>query len=72
MKLKVKNSDGREIKVSKDDPMLHSLDDEELLSMSPEELAIACRNQFRLHSIWKNTFYDKNEYKGYIKIRVPQ
>lgn len=67
MKLKVKNSDGKEIKVSKDDPMLHSLDDKELLSMSPEELAIACRNQLRLHSIWKNTFYDKNEYKGYIK-----
>lgn len=67
MKLKVKDSDGSEIKVSKDDPMLHSLDDEELLSMSPEELAIACRNQFRLHSIWKNTFYDKNKYKAYIK-----
>ena len=67
MKLKVKNSDDREITVSKKDPMFHSLDDDELLSMSPEELAIACRNQYRLFSIWANTYYDKNEYKAYIK-----
>lgn len=67
MKLKVKNSDGRAIKVSKDDPMFRSLDDKKLLSMSPEELATECRNQFRLNAIWGNTFYDKNEYKDYIK-----
>lgn len=70
MKLKVKNSDGREIKVSKKDPMFRSLDDEELMSMSPEELATACENHSRLKSIWDNTFYgknEKNEYKDYIK-----
>lgn len=70
MKLKVKNSDGREIKVSKKDPMFRSLDDDELLSMSPEELATACENHSRLKSIWDNTFYgknEKNEYKDYIK-----
>lgn len=67
MKLKVKNSDGREIKVSKKDPMFHSLDDEELLSMSPEELATACGNHCRLDSIWGNTFYDDKEHRGYIK-----
>lgn len=67
MKLKVKNSDGREIKVSKDDPMFRSLNDKELLSMSPEELATACENHSRLDSIWKNTFYNRKEHKSYIK-----
>lgn len=67
MKLKVKNSDDREITVSKKDPMFHSLNDEELLSMSPEELATACGNHCRLDSIWGNTFYDDKEHRWYIK-----